>query len=258
MQIDGDGGQEHPDRVRNPQQPAAKPPRPYRSSHACACVASRPSGMTTKPTAVQIRNSSQPSRTRRAGSGDSGRGEGEGLSNLPPCKPGAKRRQSRGCKTVPIRSNGTGTRPPMKTRLFLVLFSLRPAARRAGLDARRRNPRRATTPPRRRRLPTRKRTSAPALQPGEWTPFVDPENQIFPSLLLASATIKDPLRDEDTADKADDRQIRARRRSRPPTTPSRPPPPAGSLRRRKRPARRRRWPARQTEPMRASRSRRTR
>ena len=42
------------------------------------------------------------------------------------------------------------------------------------------------------------------LQPGEWEPFVDPENQIFPSLLLASATIKDPLRDKETADKAED------------------------------------------------------
>ena len=43
-----------------------------------------------------------------------------------------------------------------------------------------------------------------ALKPGEWEPFVDPENQIFPSLLLASATIKDPLRDKATAGKAED------------------------------------------------------
>ncbi len=39
--------------------------------------------------------------------------------------------------------------------------------------------------------------------PGEWEPFIDPERQIFPSLLLASATLKDPLRDEDTAQKAE-------------------------------------------------------
>ena len=45
-----------------------------------------------------------------------------------------------------------------------------------------------------------------ALKPGEWEPFVDPEDQIFPSLLLASATIKDPLRDKETADKAEDPQ----------------------------------------------------
>ena len=40
-------------------------------------------------------------------------------------------------------------------------------------------------------------------QPGEWEPFIDPERQIFPSLLLASATLKDPLRDEETAEKAE-------------------------------------------------------
>ncbi len=39
--------------------------------------------------------------------------------------------------------------------------------------------------------------------PGEWEPFIDPERQIFPSLLLASATLRDPLRDEDTAQKAE-------------------------------------------------------
>ena len=39
--------------------------------------------------------------------------------------------------------------------------------------------------------------------PGEWEPFVDPEREIFPSLLLASATLKDPLRDESTAQKAE-------------------------------------------------------
>ncbi len=40
-------------------------------------------------------------------------------------------------------------------------------------------------------------------QPGEWEAFIDPERQIFPSLLLASATLKDPLRDDDTARKAE-------------------------------------------------------
>ena len=44
----------------------------------------------------------------------------------------------------------------------------------------------------------------PPLRPGEWEPFVDPEGQIFPSLLLASATIKDPLRDKATAEKAEE------------------------------------------------------
>ena len=39
--------------------------------------------------------------------------------------------------------------------------------------------------------------------PGEWEPFIDPEREIFPSLLLASATLKDPLRDEGTAQKAE-------------------------------------------------------
>ena len=43
----------------------------------------------------------------------------------------------------------------------------------------------------------------PALKPGEWQPFVEPEKQIFPSLLLASATLKDPLREEETAHKAE-------------------------------------------------------
>lgn len=37
---------------------------------------------------------------------------------------------------------------------------------------------------------------APVLKPGEWEAFVDPEDQIFPSLLLASATVQTPpLRD---------------------------------------------------------------
>ncbi len=40
-------------------------------------------------------------------------------------------------------------------------------------------------------------------RPGEWEPFIDPERQIFPSLLLASATLKDPLRDDRTALKAE-------------------------------------------------------
>lgn len=39
----------------------------------------------------------------------------------------------------------------------------------------------------------------PALSPGEWEPFIEPEKQIFPSLLLASATLKNPLREDDTA-----------------------------------------------------------
>ncbi len=34
------------------------------------------------------------------------------------------------------------------------------------------------------------------LKPGEWMPFVDPEEQIFPSFLLASATLKGSFRDD--------------------------------------------------------------
>lgn len=39
----------------------------------------------------------------------------------------------------------------------------------------------------------------PALSPGDWEPFVEPEKQIFPALLLASATLKTPLRNDDPA-----------------------------------------------------------
>ena len=35
----------------------------------------------------------------------------------------------------------------------------------------------------------------PPLKPGEWEAFVDPEGQIFPSLLLASATVQAPVRE---------------------------------------------------------------
>ena len=35
------------------------------------------------------------------------------------------------------------------------------------------------------------------LKPGEWEPFVDPEQQIFPSFLLASATLKGSFRNDD-------------------------------------------------------------
>ena len=55
-------------------------------------------------------------------------------------------------------------------------------------------------------------------QPGGWEPFIDPERQIFPSLLLASATLKDPLRDEDTARKAEN----APQRKSPPANHARP------------------------------------
>ena len=47
---------------------------------------------------------------------------------------------------------------------------------------------------------SQKAATPPALLPGEWLPFVDPENQVFPSLLLASATLKPPLRDSEPAD----------------------------------------------------------
>ncbi len=61
-----------------------------------------------------------------------------------------------------------------------------------------------------------------ALKPGEWEPFVDPENQIFPSLLLASATIKDPLRDKETADKAEDAKKPGTTKKQPPATHAKP------------------------------------
>lgn len=56
---------------------------------------------------------------------------------------------------------------------------------------------------------------APALLPGEWQGFVEPENQIFPSLLLASATLKDPLHEDDTARKA---ELPAAKRHEPPAS----------------------------------------
>ena len=59
----------------------------------------------------------------------------------------------------------------------------------------------------------------PTLRPGEWVPFVDPEDQIFPSLLLASATLKPPLRDSEPPDGHD---TKTRPANKPPPTP--PPP----------------------------------
>ena len=46
-------------------------------------------------------------------------------------------------------------------------------------------------------------TPYPTLKPGEWEAFVDPERQIFPSFLLASATLKDSFRSDKPADEAD-------------------------------------------------------
>ncbi len=45
--------------------------------------------------------------------------------------------------------------------------------------------------------PVKEKKAAPDVpvpQPGEWEAFVDPERQIFPSLLLASATVQPPVR----------------------------------------------------------------
>ena len=42
-------------------------------------------------------------------------------------------------------------------------------------------------------------TPVPTLKPGEWEAFVDPEQQIFPSFLLASATLKGSFRDDKTS-----------------------------------------------------------
>ena len=60
----------------------------------------------------------------------------------------------------------------------------------------------------------------PALSPGEWEPFVEPERQIFPSLLLASATLKSPLRGAEAPEVAQD--ATAPKRREPPA--ARPPP----------------------------------
>ncbi len=76
--------------------------------------------------------------------------------------------------------------------------------------------------------PTAKKDAVPttALQPGEWVPFVDPENQIFPSLLLASATLKEPLRDSEPTDS---HEGRSRPAARPPASPPTPVPPPDLL-----------------------------
>ena len=62
--------------------------------------------------------------------------------------------------------------------------------------------------------------TTPVLRPGEWVPFIDPENQIFPSLLLASATLKEPLRDSEPAG---DRDARTRPAAKTAATPPTPP-----------------------------------
>ena len=69
--------------------------------------------------------------------------------------------------------------------------------------------------------PKKNADAAPALKPGEWTPFVDPEDQIFPSLLLASATLKPPLRDSDPT--AQQREAKSRPAGKPPAQPPAPP-----------------------------------
>ncbi len=74
--------------------------------------------------------------------------------------------------------------------------------------------------------PEPKKTATPALKPGEWVPFVDPENQIFPSLLLASATLKEPLRDSDPTEKHDGK---SRPAAKPPAAPPAAPPPPDIL-----------------------------
>ena len=56
----------------------------------------------------------------------------------------------------------------------------------------------------------------PLLKPGEWIAFADPENQIFPSLLLASATLIEPLRDSEPTDSHDGK---SRPAGKPPATP---------------------------------------
>lgn len=44
--------------------------------------------------------------------------------------------------------------------------------------------------------------ATPTLKPGEWEAFVDPEGQIFPSFLLASATLNGSFRDDQEAEDA--------------------------------------------------------
>ena len=107
-----------------------------------------------------------------------------------------------GLQKKPIRSKKTEALLPMKKWLFLVSTlcclplaadAWTPQAKSAKTD----QAARASASP----APKKAAVAAPVLQPGEWRPFVDPENQIFPSLLLASATLKEPLRDSEPSEK---------------------------------------------------------
>lgn len=71
--------------------------------------------------------------------------------------------------------------------------------------------------------PKRAAAASPSLKPGEWAPFVDPENQIFPSLLLASATLKPPLRDSEPTERHDAKTHPAGKPTPTPAAPSTPP-----------------------------------
>ena len=179
-----------------------------------------PSGMTTKPTAVQIRK--RPSVQATSGRcGKRARGfhghrlytrrhkptiAGLQAGKIAPLV-GRRRSPATGEVSHEASSENLAARRPLD----------RPDPRgrvaRHGLDARPAAPRPRPTkrPPTTPRSTTKPAKAAPtpenpAPKPGEWEAFVDPENQIFPSLLLASATIKDPLRDKDTADKAEDKK----------------------------------------------------
>ena len=71
---------------------------------------------------------------------------------------------------------------------------------------------------------------SPARKPGEWEAFVDPEEQIFPSLLLASATIQSrPVRDDDKEPAAAGKSAADGRKKAPAAKAAAPPPAPADL-----------------------------
>ncbi len=108
----------------------------------------------------------------------------------------------------------------MKTGLLLALgLCILPLAGRAWTAQSKST--KATTPA---ASDAKKTVATPALNPGEWVPFVDPEDQIFPSLLLASATLKPPLRDSEPAERPDAKTHPAAKPPPAPAAPTMPPP----------------------------------
>ena len=69
-------------------------------------------------------------------------------------------------------------------------------------------------------------SDTPAPKPGDWEAFVDPEGQIFPSLLLASATIQSrPVRDDDAKPAVPEKNAAGSRKKKAPASKAATPPP---------------------------------